>query len=250
MLLSWNGEEVALSDLTEQVYSPSLKGSLQPSIIAAARRNGYLAFPIKGQKALLAELEKGHPVLVLQNLGFSWFPRWHYAVAIGYDRKLGTVFLHSGKQAELKMSAYVFARTWARSNNWGLVILAPGILPATAYELSYLTAASGLERANQGEAASLAYRAAIQRWPTSYIAWMGFGNSLYSINDLEGAVGAFRQAALLQPNSGVALNNLATALAAAGKKKEALDAIAKAIDMGGELRERFLQTQHEIHVKE
>ena len=24
-------------------------------------------------------------LLVLQNLGLSWLPRWHYAVVVGYD---------------------------------------------------------------------------------------------------------------------------------------------------------------------
>ena len=72
--------------LTDQVYVPARKGSLQIEMLAAARRNGTLAFVIPNRlEALLEELEAGNPVLVLLNLGLSWIPSWHYAVAIGYD---------------------------------------------------------------------------------------------------------------------------------------------------------------------
>lgn len=246
MLLAWNDEEVSMSRLIDQVYSPGLQGSLQPAIIAAARRHGYLAYPISGDNALRTELAAGHPVLVLKNLGLSWVPRWHYAVVIGYDRNTDTVFLHSGDQEGQELSARVFANTWARADNWGLVVLSPERLPATATETSFITAAVGLERAEQHQAAALAYETALQRWPESFVAWMGLGNNRYLLDDPEGAVEAFRQAARLQPDNGIPLNNLAVALASTGRRQEALATITQAIALGGEMQEKFEQTWQEI----
>ena len=96
MVLAWSGLQIDAHELAPQVYTPSLKGSLQPAMIAAARRHGRVAYPISGASALLEEITAGHPVIVLQNLGLSWIPAWHYAVVIGYDLDKAMIILHSG----------------------------------------------------------------------------------------------------------------------------------------------------------
>ena len=85
MVLSWSGLQIGPDELTPQVYTPSLKRSLQPPIVAATRRRGRVAYPVSGANELLQEIAAGHPAIVLQNLGLSWIPVWHYAVVIGYD---------------------------------------------------------------------------------------------------------------------------------------------------------------------
>lgn len=246
MLLDWGGKEISLSQVVEQVYSPTLKGSLQPSLITSARRHGHLAYPITGQEALFTELAAGHPVLVLQNLGLSWIPRWHYAVVIGFDINNKNFILHSGEQARTRLDSRIFNRTWARSGYWGLVVLPPQILPASADKTPLLEAILGLERAGQQQAAILAYQAVVDKWPNSFIAWMGLGNNHYLLNDMENAILAYRTASGLQPDNGVPLNNLAAALAATGQWDEALTTIEQAIARGGALQNTFLQTRQEI----
>lgn len=250
MLLAWNGADVVLSQLVEQVYSPTLKGSLQPSIIAAARRQGYLAYPFSGWPSLVAELEGGQPVMILQNLGLSWYPRWHYAVVIGYDQDAGTVTLHSGVYPEMKMHMEVFERTWRRGDYWGLVVVPPDVLPASATENAYLAAVVGLERAQQLSAATVAYNTAIGAWPDSFVAWMGAGNSSYQEGDMDTALRALRQAAALQPDNGIPLNNLALVLAELGQRAEALAVIDKAINLGGELKGTYQQSRRKILASE
>ena len=100
MALNWSGIAVQPSDLSTEVYSPGLKGSLQSSLIGSARRHGRVAYTIIGSEALLAEVSAGHPVIVLVNLSFFWYPKWHYAVVIGYDQQQGEVVLHSGATAK------------------------------------------------------------------------------------------------------------------------------------------------------
>jgi Flp pilus assembly protein TadD len=146
----------------------------------------------------------------------------------------------------MQMSLGVFERTWRRGGYWGLVVVPPAVLPASATETEYLAAVVGLERAQRFLAATAAYRAAIEVWPNSFVAWMGVGNSSYQDGDMDTAISSFRQAAALQPDNGIALNNLALVLAAVGRHTEALVMIDQAIAQGGELQSAFRQTRQKI----
>jgi len=246
MTLNWSGIAVQPSDLTPQVFTPDLKGSLQSALIGATRRHGRVAYPIAGSEALLAEISAGNPVIVLVNLGLSWYPKWHYAVVIGFDQELEEIILHSGLTANEHLSYRVFLNIWRRSESWGLLVLPPDRLPAGAEEENWLEAVAGLEGAGELPGAAVGYSAALKRWPKSFVAWMGLGNSLYSLHDLEGSAEAFRRATLLQPDNGIPFNNLARVLNNQGKRKEALDAAQRAVDLGGPLLDIFRQTLDEI----
>jgi hypothetical protein len=246
MVLNWSGIDVQPSALAAEVYSPGLKGSLQSALIGAARRHGRVAYPLTGSEALLAEISAGHPVIVLVNLSFFWYPKWHYGVVLGYDKERGEVILHSGHNANARLPFRAFMNTWQRSEYWGLLVLPPGRLPDTAEEAPWLAAVAGLERTGQWQEAATGYAAALQRWPKSFTAWMGLGNSRYSLHDLSGAAEAFRRAALLEPENGIPHNNLAQVLAEQGKRQEALAAAQRAVELGGPLRDNFRQTLEEI----
>jgi len=246
MVLNWSGLEAQPSGLAAEVYSPGLKGSLQSAMLGAARRHGRVAYPITGSEALLTEISAGHPVIVLVNLGFFWYPKWHYAMVIGYDQEQNEVILHSGLNAGQHQGFRLFLNTWRRSESWGLLVLPPERLPGTAAEEAWLTAVAGLERSGQWQSAATGYTAALKRWPESFAAWIGLGNSFYNLHDLAGAAEAFRRAALLQPGNGIPLNNLAQVLTEQGKPQEALAAAQRAVELGGPLLENFKQTLEEI----
>ena len=183
MALSAGGLPVRPEDVADAVYTPSRKGSLQTAMIAAARRHGRLAYKISGIDALFAEISAGYPVIVLQNLGVSWYPLWHYAVAVGYDMGKRDIILRSGVDFRKTMPFGVFEKTWARGSHWGLLVLRPTQLPATAREASFLAAAAGLERTRRHQDAVLAYTTASKKWPESYGARMGLGNSYYALGN-------------------------------------------------------------------
>ena len=246
MVLQWTKANVSPQDLIPKVFVPAKKGSLQPALLSAARRYNRLAYPIKGLEALLKELAAGHPVIVLQNLGLQWFPRWHYSVPIGYNLTKGIVILHSGKDARRRMSWTLFMRTWKRADYWGLVVLPSGQLPASADEQSYLRAVLGFEQARQFKGAAAAYAAALKRWHSSLGALMGLGNSRYALGDLIGAEQAFRHAAEAHPTSGASFNNLAHVLAEQGRYAEALQMAICAVDIGGANKPLYLRTLQEI----
>ena len=242
MALGWSGLDIHPDTLTPQVYTPSLKGSLQPALIAAARRQGRLAYPIAGPEALLKEVAAGHPVIVLQNLGLSWIPVWHYAVVIGYDLNRAVIVQHSGITDQKKTALKTFEKTWARSEHWGMVVLPPNRLPATAEEHSYVRALIGLEKARQWTAAVEGYQAAISRWPQNLSAHIGLSNSYYAQEDLQSARRALQEASLLFPEEGVVFNNLAQVLWELGNRQEALRAARQAVKLGGPLVEQYRKT--------
>ena len=213
-LLTARGVVIAPEDLVSQVYLPAREGSLQTEIMAATRRQGLLAVPVEPTlNALLAEIAAGHPVLVLQNLGLGWFPRWHYAVAMGYDLDRQELVLRSGTQARRITPFDVFMNTWNRSGKWGIVVLTPGSFPAQVKPSTYLQSVSALESVGKQKEAREAYRASAEKWPDNPAAWMGLGNVEYALGDAEEAEAAFRRALDL-PGSALAWNNLAYALAA------------------------------------
>ena len=246
MTLVWSGVSTDPEQLAGSVYTPSLKGSLQPAMIGAARRHGRVAYVISSPEELLTEVAAGYPVIVLQNLGLSWVPVWHYAVVIGYDADSGVVTLHSGETNSKEISLRVFDNTWSRSSYWGLLTLPPDRLPATASETGYTEAVLGLEKARRWPEAIKGYRTALKKWPSNLNARMGIGNSYYAMGDLPSAEQSFSEATLQFPTEGAAFNNLAQVLFEQGKKKAALTAAEKAVSMGGPLSGVFQETLQEI----
>ena len=246
MALTWSGNPVQPADLTKEVFTTDLKGCLQSALIGATRRNGRVAYVINGSEALLDEVSAGNPVIVLVNIGLSWYPKWHYAVVIGFDRERDEIILHSGHIANEHLSSRVFLNIWHRSDFWGLLVLPPERLPAGAGELEWLEAVAGLETTDRWQGSAAGYGAALKRWPESFAAWMGLGNSRFNLHDLAGSAEAFRRAATLQPKSGIPLNNLAQVLSAQGRHDEAVAAAQQAVDRGGPFIDDFRQTLKEI----
>jgi tetratricopeptide (TPR) repeat protein len=246
MALEWSGVPSNPEALVPEVFTPSRKGSLQSTMIAASRRHGRIAYSVSGPDALLAELSAGHPVIVLQNLSLSWFPAWHYAVVIGYDLPKAVIVLHSGITPRKQISLRLFENTWARSNYWGLLVLPPSQLPATATEREYISAILGLEKTSQWKAAVEGYETALKRWPDSLLAHVGLGNSYYALSDFESAEKIFREATCHYPTQGSIFNNLAQVLWKQGKNQEALKAAYKAVKLGGPLANIYQKTLEEI----
>jgi hypothetical protein len=219
--------------LVPEVYLPARGGALQAEMLAAARRHGRLAYPLAPRLAdALAEVAAGTPVIVLQDLAFAFFPRWHYAVLVGYDRAREEVVLRSGTTPRLTLALSRFERSWARGGYWAMVVVPPERIPVTATEERYLAAVAALERTAPA-AARRAYGAALARWPRHLLALIGLGNASYAMKDLVAAEAAYREATRHHPQAADAWNNLAQALAELGRREEALAAAERAVALGG-----------------
>ncbi|HJV61515.1 MAG TPA: PA2778 family cysteine peptidase [Albitalea sp.] len=217
------------AQLGEQVFLPARTGTLQVEMIAGARRHGAVATRLPTTlEAALREVQAGHPVVVLQNLGLSWYPAWHYAVLVGYDIAQGDVYLRSGKTRRETLRMRTFEHTWKRSGSWAFVALPPGQWPVTADEKAVIDASVGFERVATPAQAALVYRSALARWPDSLSLRMGLGNSLYAAGDKQAAAEAFRAAAN-RHGSAPAWINLASTLLELGAVRDAEQAARQAL---------------------
>ena len=221
-LLQTHGVKTTPEKLSRQVYIPERKGSLQIEMTVAARRHKMLPYKLKPQLIdLFTEITAGNPVLVLQNLGFEWYPQWHYAVVVGYDTDNHEVILRSGTTKRWLTSYEVFERTWKRADFWALVIIPIGEIPATAEPLRYLKTAYAFEETGNRELALKAYQSASKQWPDVAVIWMTLGNMAFDNQEWAEAVSAFKTASRLEPESIVSWNNLAYALHAYGCRTQA-----------------------------
>jgi hypothetical protein len=250
MALRAVGIDATPDALVPQVYVPQREGSLQPEMLAAARRNGALAVTIPRRlDALLREVAAGHPVIVLQNLSLPVAPLWHYAVVIGYDLDNGDLILRSGTTEREVMAMSTFEHTWKRSDEWGMLALAPGSLPETVDEAAMTDALVAFEKTGKAPQAHAAYEAALKRWPRNPTLLLGAGNTAYAAGDRQAAVSAFQRAIAVQPDNAPALNNLATVLAELGRRNEARDAAQRAVALGGPWRDAAQATLRSIEKK-
>jgi tetratricopeptide (TPR) repeat protein len=200
-------------------------------MIAGARRHGAVATRIPATlEAALREVQAGHPVVVLLNLGLKWVPVWHYAVLVGYDIEAGDVLLRSGRTRRASLLMRTFEHTWKRSGSWAFVALPPGQWPATAQEAAVVEASVGYERVAPPDKAVAAYRSALARWPDNLSLQMGLGNTLYAAGDKNAAASAFRVAAE-RHRSAPAWINLASTLLELDHADEALAAARQAVDV-------------------
>jgi hypothetical protein len=216
--------------LGEQVFLPARAGSLQAEMLGGARRQGVVATVIPGSlHAVLREVAAGHVVVVLQNLGLSFAPRWHYAVVVGYDLDTQEVLLRSGSTRRDTMLLRTFEHTWARSGFWAFVALPPGAWPVTAQTDAVVEAAIGFERSATPAQALRTYESATRRWPHSLPLAIGLGTAVHASGDKRRAAEVFRAAAE-QHGSGAAWVNLATVLLELGEREVAQAAARNAVN--------------------
>lgn len=246
--LQYYAKPVSLDELVNQVFVPGRQGSLTLEMTAASRRHGLLPYPIAPDlDAILRELDAGHPVLVLQNLAFNWWPQWHYALAVGYTDAGKTLLLHSGEEPYYAVPAGTFMRTWARADHWGLVLTPPDQIPETAAALPYLNSIDKMRQTKtiKPEQLQAGLSQAALHWPRSASAQFVYANWLLENGEVDRAVEYYQRGLALQGDNAMALNNYAFALLASGCKALAEQAIARAMALKPD-DARFRESAEEI----
>lgn len=248
-ILQWQGVEVSDQDLVPQIYLPEKKGSLQVELLAATRRYEKIPYVIeKDMRALLSEVKAGNPVLVLQNLGLDWYPKWHYAVVIGYDINKDEIILRSGENKRHINSFSLFEQTWRRAKYWGFIALSKGKLPATGNAFSYLKTVAAFEELKKPKFAFDAYQAGLQRWPEDKNLLMAIGNASYSRGNVDTAAYYYRKVSVRWPKYTPALNNLAQVLFEKKELDEAENLILLAIKQDDKNKKKYKALLNEIRV--
>jgi hypothetical protein len=213
MVLAASGASVTPDELTPRLYLPARRGSLQVEMQAVPRSFRRLVLPLpRNPEAIVQELEAGRPVLVLHNYGLPFWPRWHYAVVVGYDARKDMFTLRSGTTKRQEMRTRRFMVAWHHAGRWAMVVLRPGETAANADAQSYLESAAAFEREASLADAYLAFDAAVRRWPTEPLAHVARGTVAYRQGNLAAAARDYSAAVALDPAQVGARNNLAQTL--------------------------------------
>jgi tetratricopeptide (TPR) repeat protein len=232
--LYWHSKTQFLPRLTrEELESrtllPQKGGTLQIELMAAARANGLLVYELDPSfEALFLELSASHPVIVLVNRSFSWVPLWHYAPVTGYDAQTQTILTHFGDEANETLSLSTFEAIWNRSQKWGIVLLAPGEIPASATPRKFLLCVYALEKQGMVREAVVSYEAALRHWPQHVETLFALGNAYYGLNEVAKAEETYKKIVSLDATNPLALNNLADILLHKGELEEAAELLKRA----------------------
>lgn len=234
-LLVMRGIDVSPEQLRGKIYIPDKQGAVTTEIVARARQYGLLAYVLVPTLSdVLAEINAGNPVLVMQNLAFNWMPRWHFSVAIAYNLEKQTISLRSGNEVQHEVGFDLFEKTWRRAHSWAMVIVPADQLPATATETRMVGAANALEQVGEIVPALSAYKALLAAWPDNAMAKFGAGNSAYALGHYDEAEQFFLSYLDSQAEASAGWNNLAYAYLKRGCTVEAKKAITCAARMDPE----------------
>lgn len=239
---------LSLKELDERTLIPSKGGTLQVELISTARANGLLVYPLEPTfDALFSELSAHHPVIVLVNRSYSWYPLWHYAPITGYDANTQTILMHFGDMPNEAVPIGTFGTLWERSGNWGVVLLPPTELPASATAQKFLSAAYDLEKIGMINEAITSYETAISRWPDYIPILFALGNAYYNSHQISKAEEVYRYILLIDSKYPYALNNLADLLCHTGRSDEALKLLEHVGTDDVEIQTLIKNTREEIN---
>lgn len=241
MVMQYHGGSQTPEEMARDLFHRNLKGSFFPEMKARARSEGMMVLEVSDLRKAFEEVRAGNPVIILQNNGISFFPRWHFAVLTGMNFDGPDVYLNDGDDKVNRTDMRLFERSFILGGRRSLVILPAGKLAATVKEPEHLEAATMLESIGKHREAATAYLAILQKWPQSLVGSMGAANTLYYLNEKKRAAEILIRATGHHPEVAMLWHNLAIIEGELGSGKSARQSARKALKfVHKEQRERFL----------
>jgi hypothetical protein len=228
-ILNFYGRDISPEQIAPDLFIPDRQGSLQIEMVSSIRQYGMLAYAGPSELLpLLSLVSDDIPVIVLQNLGLSWLPVWHYALVIGYDLSANEILLHTGKTQRRVAPMDLFENTWRKGGFWLLAAVPPKIQSKHFDPFVYVSAAQDLLTVNQQEAGISALETATTQWQEYWLSYFLLGN-YYLPNEPEMAQAWFSKGLPGVVNNPSYLNNYAYSLLGSNCQREALDVIQQAL---------------------
>lgn len=228
VLTHWDAPRAGEEQLAKEVYSESLRASLNVDLAAAARRRGLVVRDGPSSVTeLRAALESGYPVVVMITLSPHVLGRKHFLAVKGVDSRRGYMLADDGGRADAVLRPRPFRRDWRASRFWALYCWPASQPPPWAAPPEELAAGLLLEGRGELEAATAAYRRALGGDPKLWEAHFNLGNVELSRGKPAAAAARYRQALALKPDEPDILNNLACVLLKTGKEPAEAEKLAR-----------------------
>jgi predicted double-glycine peptidase len=120
-VMNYWGIPVTPQEIKDNIFSQTAKGTLNIDMLLFAQRKGLHAKQYAGSlDDLKVNIDKGIPLIVLVDYGFSFFQRNHFMVVIGYNNQ--DIIVNSGKTKGLFITEDEFLRIWEKTDFWALLI--------------------------------------------------------------------------------------------------------------------------------
>jgi ABC-type bacteriocin/lantibiotic exporter with double-glycine peptidase domain len=112
-LLNHRGGKISVAEITKEVYSARLDGTLLADLENFAKRQGFATRSGRGDLPLLRRsVDAGRPVIVLVDNGLWVVSRPHYLVVFGYDDQ--RFLVHAGTAGEEFIDAPDLLSRWEK----------------------------------------------------------------------------------------------------------------------------------------
>lgn len=123
-VLNYWGVALSPKEISDAIWSPGARGTLDLDMVMYARRKGFNARQYAGSvDDLIRSIQQKIPLIVLVDEGFWIYQRDHFMVVIGY-RTEGPI-VHSGTKARHPIPWSDFLRSWEKTKFWTLRINPP-----------------------------------------------------------------------------------------------------------------------------
>lgn len=233
-VLKWHGQPAPLGLIQHHIALPALKASFKTEIRIASQNFGLISHeesgPERRPEDLFPFLASGYPVIVLENLGLTWMPIWHYSTVIAIDTERGHILLHGSRYGWRKVALENFQKTWSRSLNWSLLPWPTSKDPPPLPLNHLMGAIYRMESSGKLKDALMAYRTVTRQRPDEAVAWLARGNAALESGFTDEAIASFYKVTTLKTWQPMGWNNLALALLKKGKRKSARQILNKGLD--------------------
>jgi predicted double-glycine peptidase len=120
-VLSYYGDNVGPDEIAESIYRENIRGTVSLDMVLYVRNRGFASKWYKGNTDdIIRAVDRGNPVIVMIDLGFSLARAYHYMVITGYSFK--GVIANTGTTPQKLISWEQFMSQWEKTHNWTLLI--------------------------------------------------------------------------------------------------------------------------------
>jgi ABC-type bacteriocin/lantibiotic exporter with double-glycine peptidase domain len=123
-VLNYYGANVGPDEIAESIFRENIRGTVSLDMVLYARNRGFASKWYTGKTDdLIRAVDRGNPIIVMIDLGFSLARVYHYMVITGYSFK--GVIANTGITPQKLISWERFMSQWEKTHNWTLLITPP-----------------------------------------------------------------------------------------------------------------------------
>jgi len=120
-VLNYYGDTVSPDEIAETIYRHNIRGTISLDMVLYARKRGFASKWYKGSTDDIERVvNRGNPLIVMVDLGFSLARVYHFMVVTGYSSK--GVIANTGTTSQKLISWEQFMLQWEKTQNWTLII--------------------------------------------------------------------------------------------------------------------------------